>query len=496
MDTGRFLQVESPATLEKLGQVPLMGEEDIVFLVKRAKDAFIAWKDLEVKQRVRRIRRAIDAFIDEKERILDTICLETGKTRTEALYELFGAIDILTFYRKHAKSFLKDESRTPHGPMRFLKRIFIRYFPRGVVGVISPWNYPFLLPLCDAGPALIAGNCVILKPSEFTPLTALLIQDIFRRAELPEGVYQTATGNGKTGEYVVRHSDMVAFTGSHSTGLKIAESCARVLKPFSLELGGKDPAIVLEGGDLKRIAKGIVWGALFNAGQICVSIERVYATEAVYEAFVSLVLKEVKGLRIGIDERFSVDMGSMTTHAQLQTVERHIEDALAKGAKVLAGGKRVSSLGGYFFEPTVVVDVRPGMAIMDEESFGPIIAIQKVKDGEEALAAANQSTYGLSASVWGNQKKALLLSRRLESGSVCINEALTNFVVPELPFGGIKQSGYGARHGKEGIRRFLRSQSVLLPRFAPNREIVWYPYSKSVARMIERGLAWLYRSRF
>jgi acyl-CoA reductase-like NAD-dependent aldehyde dehydrogenase len=496
MDTGRFLQVESPATLEKLGQVPIMGEEEVAFLAKRAREAFKSWRGLNVSQRAKCVRRAIDGFIDEKERILDTICLETGKTRTEALYELFGVIDILTFYRKRAKSFLRDENRTPHGPMRFLKRAFVRYFPRGVVGVVSPWNYPFLLPLCDAGPALIAGNCVILKPSEYTPLTALLIQDIFRRAELPEGVYQTATGNGKTGEHVVRHADMAAFTGSHSTGLKIAEVCARVLKPYSLELGGKDPAIVLEGGNLKRIAKGIVWGSLFNAGQTCVSIERVYATEAVYEAFVSLVLKEVQGLRVGIDDKFSMDMGSVTTPAQLQTVERHIEDALAKGAKVLAGGKRIPSLGGYFFEPTVVVDVRPGMAIMEEESFGPIIAIQKVKDGEEALATANQSTYGLSASVWGNQEKALRLSRRLESGSVCINEALTNFMVPELPFGGIKQSGYGTRHGKEGIRRFLRSQSVLLPRFRPSREVVWYPYSKSVARMIERGLAWLYHSRF
>lgn len=495
METGRFIQVESPVTLEKLGQVAIMGEEDVAFLVKHAREAYEKWKDIALSERAKFMGRAINGFIDEKERIVDTICLETGKTRTEALYELFGALDILTYYRKRAKEFLKNEKRSPHGPMRLLKKAYVRYFPRGIIGVISPWNYPFLLPLCDAGPALIAGNCVILKPSEFTPLTALLIQDIFDRAGLPEGVYQTATGNGKTGEHVVRHADMVAFTGSQRTGLQIAEACARVLKPFSLELGGKDPAIVLEGGNLKRIARGIVWGSLFNAGQTCVSIERVYATEAVYEAFVSLVLREVQGLRVGIDEKFSVDMGSITTPAQLQTVERHLEDALAKGAKILSGGKRIASLGGYFFEPTVVVDVKQNMAIMEEESFGPIIAIQKVKDGEEALAAANQSIYGLSASVWGPKKKAIQLSRRLESGSVCINEALTNFMVPELPFGGVKQSGYGTRHGKEGIRRFLRAQSVFVPRLKLSREFVWYPYSSLVAKMIERGLVWLYRSR-
>lgn len=496
MNTERFLHVISPATLERVGQVPIMGEEEVALLARRARRAFGGWKEARLSFRASCIQRAIDTFIDNKERILDTICLESGKTKTEALYELFGAIDILSFYKKHAKAFLKPEKKTPHGPMRLLKKAFVRYFPRGVVGIITPWNYPFLLPLCDSVPALLAGNCVILKPSEVTPLTAMLIQDIFDHSGFPRGVYQTAIGDGLTGSFVVDKSDMVAFTGSVATGLKIAESCARTLKPYSLELGGKDPAIVLEGGNLDRAAKGIVWGAMFNSGQTCISIERVYVVKEVYEDFLTKILKEVESLRVGDHEGSLADMGSMTTLHQIATLERHIEDAVAKGAKVLKGGKRVGSSKGYFFEPTVIVDVTPGMAIVEEESFGPIVAIQKVRDSDEAIAMANRSAYGLSASVWGDPKAADSVARRLESGSVCLNDGLTNFMVPELPFGGIKMSGIGCRHGEPGIRRFTRPQSVLVSRFRPRREIVWYPYSERIVRAIEKTLVWFYRSWF
>jgi acyl-CoA reductase-like NAD-dependent aldehyde dehydrogenase len=235
---------------------------------------------------------------------------------------------------------------------------------------------------------------------------------------------------------------------------------------------------------------------MFNAGQTCVSIERVYVVKEVYEAFLKKVLKEVKSLRVGPQNGSVADMGSMTTLKQIEILEQHIEDAAAKGAKVLMGGKCIDSSKGYFFEPTVIVDITPGMAIVEEESFGPIVAIQKVQDAKEAIIMANRSKYGLSASVWGNPKAAWDVASRLESGSVCLNDGLTNFMVPELPFGGIKMSGVGFRHGEHGIRRFTRSQSVLVSRFRPTREVVWYPYSERTARVIEKTLIWLYRSWF
>jgi len=401
----------------------------------------------------------------------------------------------MAFYNKRARKMLEEKIKTPHGFM-MTKKAYVKYIPFGVVGIISPWNYPFLLLLCDAAPAIIAGNCVILKPSEFTPLTALLIQDVFQKANFPGGVYQTVTGLGRAGSILVDKVDMVAFTGSVRTGKKIAEACARQLKPVSLELGGKDPAIVLEGANLKRASKGIVWGSLFNAGQTCISIERVYVVEAIYDRFLKSVVEEVKKIKVGLDNDYNVDMGSLTTSSQLEIVENQVKDAIKKGARILVGGSRFKTTKGYFFEPTVLINVGPGMSIMEEETFGPVIAIQKVQDENEALREANRLNFGLSASIWGITKQALRLSKDMQAGSICINEALSSFLIPEIPFGGIKESGNGIRHSKHGIRRFCKVQSIVLPRFVLKREIVWYPYSKKIASLIKLFMAMFYKSHF
>lgn len=486
----RYLEVFNPATGQKIAEVPITSADQVGPAVARARQAFLMWRELSFAHRARYLYAARDWIVDHQDEVIETICSETGKPRTEALVaEVFYCCDLLSYYAKNSERYLKDEVRSPH--LLKNKRVYVLYKPVGVVGVISPWNYPFTLALGDVVPALMAGNTVILKPSEYTPLTGLLVERLFREAGLPDNVLQTLCGYGDTGAALVDHCNGIAFTGSVATGKRVAERAAQRLIPVLLELGGKDPMIVLKDADLERAANACVWGALSNAGQMCMSIERVYVEAPVYDEFVRSVVDKVKSLRQGTEKSFGdVDIGPLTMSKQLETVERHIRDAVEKGAKILVGGRRKD---GLFYEPTVLVNVDHSMQIMREETFGPVIPIMRVNSAEEALQLANDSIYGLAASVFTKNKElGVKLARHIEAGNVCVNDCVANFAVLEAPYGGVKESGLGRRHGEWGLRQFTAPQTVVVDRFGLKRELFWYPYSGRIAHWISRAIRLLY----
>jgi acyl-CoA reductase-like NAD-dependent aldehyde dehydrogenase len=378
----------------------------------------------------------------------------------------------------------------------------VRYQPRGVVAVIAPWNFPLVMTLGEAVPALMAGNAVIIKPSEWTPLTAVLGGEISREAfqsvGVPPDILQVVTGYGETGGALVDEADMIGFTGSVRTGKMIAERAAKRLVPVSLELGGKDPMIVLKDADLERASSAAVWGAFMNAGQVCISVERVYVEEPIADEFTRRVVEKTRALRQGVDadnanNEQRVDVGAMTFPKQLETVEAHVRDAEARGAKILTGGRRAPDLPGQFYEPTVLTNVDHSMQIMRDETFGPVLPIMRVRDEQEALRLANDSRYGLNASVWtGDTAKGTRLAAQIEAGSVCVNDVITGVAVTDAPFGGVKESGTGRRHGASGIRRFCSEQTIVIDRFGLKREAIWYPYTAKGEWLMRRLLGAIY----
>jgi acyl-CoA reductase-like NAD-dependent aldehyde dehydrogenase len=333
----------------------------------------------------------------------------------------------------------------------------------------------------------------VLKPSEVTPLTSLLMQDMLHDCGMPEGVFQVVPGAAATGEALIDNVDYLMFTGSTRTGRVVAERCARRLIPCGLELGGKDPMIVLDDADIERAANCAVCYSMQNAGQTCISIERAYVEDGVYDDFVGRVAAKVGALREGVGaEPGTADVGAITFAPQLDVVERHVADAVAKGARVLAGG-HVGAGPGRFYEPTVLVDVNHTMACMREETFGPTLPIMRVRDADEAVRLANDSPYGLQASVWTRDlHRGEEIARRLESGTVCINDAVVNYLAVELPMGGWKDSGLGRRHGAEGIRKYCRQQSILVTRFAMKHEVHMYPNRKRTTRLLLRVIRLLW----
>ena len=344
-------------------------------------------------------------------------------------------------------------------------------------------------------PALAAGNAVILKPSEVTPLTSQLLLDGLLECGLPEGVMQIATGYGDTGSALVDEVDMIMFTGSTATGKRVMAKAAETLTPVSLELGGKDPMLVLADADVERAANVAVQYAFFNGGQTCISIERVYVEEPVYDEFVAKVTEKARALRNGVSTGPGTsDVGAITFPKQVEIIEQHVEDAKAKGARVLLGGHRGhDGKGGNWYEPTVLVDVDHSMACMTEETFGPTLPIMKVRDEEEAIRLANDSPYGLAASVMSKDvKRGEAVARRREAGAVCVNDALVNYLALELPMGGAKASGLGSRHGKGGIRKFCQAQAILVTRFQLAHEVQFYPYKKGVTKGLQRAIGFIY----
>jgi acyl-CoA reductase-like NAD-dependent aldehyde dehydrogenase len=489
------IAVENPATGAVIRTVPVMSAAQVAALVDRARAAQPAWEALGYEERGRILRRAQKWVVDNTERLVETIVAETGKTYEDAqLAEVAYAANAFGFWAKRAPEYLADEKVHSSNPFVLGRKLAVRYRPIGVVGVIGPWNYPLVNSFGDCIPAMAAGNAVLLKPSEITPLTSLLMAECMRDCGLPDGVFAVATGAGETGAALIDAVDMVMFTGSTATGKKVMARAAETLTPVSLELGGKDPMIVLADADLERAANAAAYYSMQNGGQTCISIERVYVESPVYDDFVAKVTDKVGALRQGAPTGpGSVDVGAVTFPAQLDIVTRHVEEARAAGARVTAGGHG-SSAHGRFYEPTVLVDVDHSMACMTEETFGPTLPIMRVRDAEDALAKANDSRYGLGGSVWTKDiARGEALARRMESGSVCVNDAQLNYLALELPMGGWKESGLGVRHGAAGIRKYTRQQAMLVTRFAPMKnDVHMFPYKAGTSKLLGRLVKFLY----
>jgi acyl-CoA reductase-like NAD-dependent aldehyde dehydrogenase len=491
-DATRTITVTDPARGVAIAAIPVQTAAEVAEAAARARAAQPGWAALAVRERGRVLKRARRALVRARAEVLDLLGRETGKPRFDVVGELMGTCMDLGYLVRRAPRVLRPR-RVSARPL-FFKRALVTYRPRGLVGVISPWNAPLNLALGDALPALLAGNTVIIKPSEVTPLAVRRAAAALGTA-LPAGVLQVVTGDGTTGAALVDHADMVCVTGSPGTGKAVMERAARRLTPVLLELGGKDPMIVLRDADLERAANGAVWGGFMMAGQVCMSVERVYVEAPVAEEFTRRVVEKVAALRLGAnDPGAEIDVGPLTTPRQVEIVERHVADAVARGARVLTGGRRRSG-PGLFYEPTVLAGVDHGMAIMREETFGPVVPIMAVADAEEALRLANESTLGLNGSVWTRDvERGIALARRLETGSACVNECLVSAGCIELPFGGVKESGVGTRHGgPEALRAFCVAQSILVDRRGRRREPMWFPYSRRTERFVERLLPLLFR---
>jgi acyl-CoA reductase-like NAD-dependent aldehyde dehydrogenase len=457
------IEVENPATGEIVASVPDLGAEAIAEMARRARAAQPAWQAYGFDGRARILLRAQKWLMDNADQVISTIISETGKTFEDAsLAEISYAGNAFGFWAKHGPEYLADERVKSSQLLVKGKKLIMRYRPLGLIGVIGPWNYPLTNSFGDCIPALMAGNSVILKPSEITPLTSLLLADALGACGLPQDVLQIATGRGETGAALVDEADMIMFTGSTRTGKRIMERAAQTLTPVSLELGGKDPMIVLADADLERAANTAVYCSMQNSGQTCISIERVYVEEPIYEPFVAKVTEKVAALRQGDPSggAGTVEIGAMTFPPQVDLVADHVADALAKGARAVVGGHRGQG-AGHYFEPTVLVDVDHTMKCMTEETFGPTLPIMKVRDVDEAVRLANDSPYGLSSSVFGRDTvRAEAVGRRIQSGAVCINDAMMNYLALELPMGGAKTSGLGSRHGARGRSRSSTSSTT------------------------------------
>jgi acyl-CoA reductase-like NAD-dependent aldehyde dehydrogenase len=484
------IPVENPATGEVISTIPVLGAEEVEGLAVRAREAQPGWEALGFDGRAKVLRRAQKWMLDHAERVIETVVAETGKTYEDAQLADFGyTMTALGFWAKQAPRYLADE-RVPswNNPLAIGKKLVIRYAPIGVVGVIGPWNFPIANSFGDCIPALAAGNSVILKPSEVTPLSSMLMEEMMGDCGLLDGVFKVATGDGSTGAALIGAVDCVMFTGSERTGKAVMRAAADRLIPCYLELGGKDPMVVCADANIDRAANAAAFYSMNNAGQVCISVERVYVEEPIYDEFVEKVLGNVRRLRQGVPTgEGTVDVGAVIFPPQLEIIDEHVRDAVAKGARVLTGGKARTG-SGRFYEPTVLVDVDHTMKIMSEETFGPALPIMKVADAQEGIRLANDTAYGLQASVWSSDiERAEALARQMEAGVVCVNDAQINYTALNLPMGGWKASGLGTRHGANGIRKFTKVQSLLVTRRALKREPFMFPYNKRRTLLL-RGL--------
>jgi succinate-semialdehyde dehydrogenase/glutarate-semialdehyde dehydrogenase len=481
----RRYRLRSPVSLEPIGELECMTRSDVDLALERCRKVQPAWAARPVRERARVLERALAIVLEEQDRIIETVIRETGKPEAEAFaMEVFASCDALAYYARRAEKFLRPSRKRVHGVLGLAKQLRIVYKPLGVVGIIVPWNGPFILAMNQVAQALVAGNAVLLKGSEVTPYSTALVGEIFGQAGLPEGVLQVLLGDGETGAALTEAGvDKISFTGSVATGRRVAQACARQLIPASLELGGKDAMIVCADADLDRAASGALIGSCMNSGQYCCGTERVYVVDAVYEAFVEKVVERARALRQA--DRGEVDVGPIFWDRQLEIVERHVSEAAASGARVRVGGRRNPDLAGLYYEPTVVTDVTHDMALMREETFGPVVSIMRVSDEEEAIRLANDSPYGLAGNLWTRDKeKGVRMAERMQTGSVCINDMALTYGVPEAPFGGVKQSGVGQVNGELGLRGYCHAHPVLIDRFGGKEVQGGYPYTaKNLAGM-------------
>ncbi|WKK26386.1 succinic semialdehyde dehydrogenase [Streptomyces olivoreticuli] len=458
----------TPFTGRKLADLPESGPEDVAAAFGRAREAQRAWAAVPVRERAAVLLRFHDLVLARQSEVLDLIQVETGKARLHAHEEVQAVAVAARHYGRKAPAYLRPKGHT--GVVPTLTKVTELRQPRGVVGQISPWNYPFELSVGDALPALVAGNTVVTKPDTETALTALWARELLIEAGLPAPVWQIVLGEGPVvGPAVVAHADYVSFTGSTRTGREVAEGAAARLVGCSLELGGKNAMLVLHDADVEKAAAGAVRGCFSSAGQLCISIERLYVHESVADAFVERFVARTRAMRLGTGLAYGADMGSLVSGRQLETVTRHVEEAVAKGATVLAGGRPRPDIGPLFYEPTVLEGVEAPMAVCAEETFGPVVSVYRFRDEDEAVALANATPYGLNASVWTRDgRRGRALAARLRAGTVNVNEAYAAaYGSAQSPMGGMGDSGLGRRHGSEGILKYTESQTVAQQRIMP-----------------------------
>ncbi|SDM94740.1 succinate-semialdehyde dehydrogenase / glutarate-semialdehyde dehydrogenase [Halogranum gelatinilyticum] len=459
------IDVVAPATDERLGSVPACDETDVAAAVERAREAQADWAARPVEERTAILERFGDLVADRRDDLLDLLQVETGKARTTAVEEVLDVPNACSYYADVAPEALAEERR--RGALPGVTTTHVSYDPVGVVGVISPWNYPLTLAVTDAIPALAAGNSVVLKPDEKTPFVALALAELLAEAGLPDGVFQVVTGEGPVvGPALVERVDHVAFTGSTETGRVVAEQAGRNLVGCSLELGGKNPLLVLDDADVERAAAGAAHACFANAGQLCLSIERIYVHESLYAEFLAAFVRETRGLTLGTDLDYAADVGTLASADQLERVECHVADAVETGASVVSGGRHRPDVAPYCYEPTILTDVDADSLVATEETFGPVVSVTPVADTEAAVAAANDSDYGLNASVWtGDRERGRAVARRIESGTVCVNDGYAaGWAALDAPKGGFGDSAVGHRHGVEGIDRYLQTRTVAASR--------------------------------
>jgi acyl-CoA reductase-like NAD-dependent aldehyde dehydrogenase len=488
----------NPATGEVLREFECAGNDEVQAAVARACAAQGAWAEIEVRKRIAVLREFQNNLLKRKSEIAEAITREAGKPAAEALItEVLVVLDAARFLIDNAYRLLRDEP-VPHGNLATkLKRGRLLREPYGVVGIISPWNYPFSIPATETLAALVAGNAVVLKPSEFTSLVALELRSLLHAAGVPQDVFQVVIGDGATGAALVHSQingakidgakiDKLVFTGSVATGKRIALAAAERLLPVVLELGGKDPMLVLDDADVDVASSAAVWGAFLNAGQTCLSVERCYVHRSLYENFLRACVEKTKKLRVGQGLDPETDVGPMIHEQQLRIVEAHVEDAVARGARVLTGGSRSQELGENFYRPTVLADVTHEMRIMREETFGPVLPVMAFDSDDEVVRLANDSEYGLAASVWTRHRtRGERVARRIQVGTVMVNDVVSCFGISEAPHGGVKSSGVGRAHGRLGLEEMVRLKYIDVDLMPGMKKVWWYGYGMNFLQQME-----------